>query len=250
MKKKTDSQPIQVISRAASILRVLGEDTGGLSLGQIAGRVNLPRSTVQRIIAALSSEHLVSVGQRAGRIQLGPAIRHLAGQSRLSDPEILTTALAAISNRTGETVDLAILDGNAMLFIDQIVGRHRLRAVSETGEHFPLTSTANGKASLALLPRETALNLARAELSETGKLQTAKLDHLLEELEGITQTGLAFDRGEHTEGISAAGFAITDSNGRIYAISIPVPSTRFTARQTLITAVLLEWRQRLNNQMK
>lgn len=250
MKNKPASQPIQVISRAASILRVLGEDTDGLSLGQIAGRVNLPRSTVQRIIAALSSEHLVSVGQRAGRIQLGPAIRHLAGQSRLSDPDILTTALAAISNRTGETVDLAILDGNAMLFIDQIVGRQRLRAVSETGEHFPLTSTANGKATLALLPRETALNLARAELSESGKLQTARLDRLIEELELITRTGLAFDRGEHTDGISAAGFAITDSNGRIYAISIPVPSTRFAERKTIITEVLLEWRQRLNNQMK
>ena len=250
MENKPASQPIQVISRAASILRVLGEDTDGLSLGQIAGRVNLPRSTVQRIIAALSSEHLVSVGQRAGRIRLGPAIRHLAGQSRLSDPEILTTALAAISNRTGETVDLAILDGNAMLFIDQIVGRHRLRAVSETGEHFPLTSTANGKATLALLPRETALNLARAELSKSGKLQTARLARLIEELEEVTLAGLAFDRGEHTDGISAAGFAITDSNGRIYAISIPVPSTRFSERKTVITEVLLEWRQRLNNQMQ
>ena len=250
MKKKQSSQPIQVISRAASILRILGEDTDGLSLGQIARRVNLPRSTVQRIVAALSAEHLVSVGQRAGRIQLGPAIRHLAGQSRLSDPEILTTALAAISERTGETVDLAILDGTAMLFIDQIVGRQRLRAVSETGEHFPLTSTANGKATLALLPRETALRQARSELSESGKLDTAKLSQLMDEIEDISRSGLAFDRGEHTEGISAAGFAITDSNGRIYAISIPVPSTRFATRQKLITEVLLEWRQRLNNQMK
>ncbi|MGI9493370.1 MAG: helix-turn-helix domain-containing protein, partial [Geminicoccaceae bacterium] len=52
-------QGIQVIARAASILRALGEDTSGMSLGQIADKVGLPRSTVQRIVGALQAERLV-----------------------------------------------------------------------------------------------------------------------------------------------------------------------------------------------
>ena len=47
---------VQVIARAAAILRALEDEAGGLSLGQIAQRVNLARSTVQRIVAALEAE--------------------------------------------------------------------------------------------------------------------------------------------------------------------------------------------------
>src|SRR5262245_16686803 len=54
-----DKSQVQVIARAATILRALEEENAGLSLGQIAQRVNLARSTVQRIVAALETEKLV-----------------------------------------------------------------------------------------------------------------------------------------------------------------------------------------------
>ena len=63
------------------------------------------------------------------------------------------------SHRTQETVDLAVLRGDALVFIDQIAGTQRLRAVSSIGEAFPLTSTANGKACLALLDGARAQGL-------------------------------------------------------------------------------------------
>lgn len=248
-RQKTAGQSIQVISRAASILRLLGEDTDGLSLGQIAGRVDLPRSTVQRIVAALNAEQLVSVGQKAGKIQLGPAIRQLAGRSSQSDPEILRTALASLSDTTGETVDLALFDGHSMLFIDQIVGRQRLRAVSEAGEHFPLTNTANGKAALSLLPAAEQQRLAQKELASQPDGTDRKWAALKAELAEITQTNIAFDRDEHTEGISAAGIAVADSQGRIYALSIPVPSARFTRHQAFFEEQLLAWHAALQGQL-
>ena len=76
--KTSKIQGTQVISRAADILRVLGEDTSGLSLGQIAKRVELPRSTVQRIVSALTLEGLVSTEKG---IKLGPEIHSLAQAS-------------------------------------------------------------------------------------------------------------------------------------------------------------------------
>ena len=74
----SDKNQIQVISRAAAILRVVEQEGTGLSLGQIAGRVGLARSTVQRIVNALEGEGLLFVAGAAGKVVLGPALLRLA----------------------------------------------------------------------------------------------------------------------------------------------------------------------------
>ena len=83
--KIAKNQGIQVISRAAAILRILGKETDGLSLGQIAKRANLPRSTVQRIVSALQIEGLISSDKGYGGLKLGPEIQALAS-AVLIDP--------------------------------------------------------------------------------------------------------------------------------------------------------------------
>src|SRR5436190_488883 len=72
-----DKSQVQVIARAAAILRALENEALGLSLGQIAERVGLARSTVQRIIAALEIEKLVIQASPTGRMRLGPTILRL-----------------------------------------------------------------------------------------------------------------------------------------------------------------------------
>lgn len=219
------NQGIQVISRAARILRLLGDETEGLSLGQIATRVDLPRSTVQRIVAALALEGFVSTEKGYGGIRLGAEIQSLAQASATDIRETLRPVMQEISEATGETVDLARLEGNKMLFIDQIIGSQRLRTVSSIGEAFPLVTTANGKAALACLEIAQATNLILSEFKR-GE-ETRQLSTVLAEIEGIREGKLARDVGEHTEGISALGFGLRDTSGDIYAISVPVPSTRF-----------------------
>ncbi len=73
---------IQVIARAAAILRALENEADGLSLGQIAQRVKLARSTVQRIVAALAAEKLLMAASPTGRVRLGPTILRLAAAAR------------------------------------------------------------------------------------------------------------------------------------------------------------------------
>ena len=77
-----DKSQVQVIARAATILRALEDENAGLSLGQIAQRVNLARSTVQRIVAALETEKLVIAATPNGRVRLGPTILRLAASVR------------------------------------------------------------------------------------------------------------------------------------------------------------------------
>ncbi|MFN7633295.1 MAG: helix-turn-helix domain-containing protein, partial [Acetobacteraceae bacterium] len=76
--KGVEKSQVQVIARAAAILRALEEERQGLSLGQIAGRVGLARSTVQRIVGALEAEKLAVAASPNGRVRLGPALLRLA----------------------------------------------------------------------------------------------------------------------------------------------------------------------------
>ncbi|WP_286144445.1 IclR family transcriptional regulator C-terminal domain-containing protein, partial [Mycobacterium sp. E136] len=100
-----------------------------------------------------------------------------------------------------------VLRGGEMLFIDQVESAHRLRAVSAVGMRFPLESTANGKAATALLDGSV---------------------------------DVAFDRDEHTAGISAAGVAGRAAGGHVVAISVPAPTERFVAHEKRIVAALRE----------
>ena len=231
------NQGIQVISRAAGILRLLGRETDGLSLGQIAKSVALPRSTVQRVVAALAVEGFISTEKGNGGIRLGPEILSLAQATASDMKDRLRPVMKRISEETGETVDLSVLDGNKMLFVDQIVGSQRLRAVSSIGETFPLTTTANGKAALACLQREHAEELIVAEIEGRGS-NSRTAGEILDEIEQIKDGALAKDENEHSDGICALGFAITDSNGDVFAVSTPVPSTRYVQLKDSLTEVL------------
>ena len=239
--QKTSS--IQVISRAASILRILAQNSGGMSLGQIATRVNLPRSTVQRIVAALNTEGYVISDGGSGGLRLGPEIQSLAQAAAGDLKERLRPAMRDIAAKTGETVDLAVLKRGRMHFIDQIVGTHRLRTVSSIGESFPLTTTANGKAALACLDQSEAARLVLAELETEGA--ESRLMAVLKTLEDIRSGALAHDEDEHTEGISAMGFALHDTSGDVVAISVPVPSSRFTRVRAQLTPVMMKARDSL-----
>ncbi|MEW9807937.1 IclR family transcriptional regulator [Mesorhizobium marinum] len=227
---------IQVIARAASVLRALKGARSGMSLGQIAEQVDLPRSTVQRIVGALQAERMVIASNSSGGIRLGPELQSLAESARFSVADVLRPLLVRLSAETEETVDLSSLRGNVVVFLDQIPGTQRLRAVSSVGDAFPLTTTANGKACLSLLDDETITLIARGEWAATGR--KGEIADLLEEIRSIRISSIAFDRDEHTPGISAVGVAFRDWNGDIYAVSIPTPTTRFGRQEERLVAAI------------
>ena len=237
--EKAEKNQVQVIARAASILRALEGEDGGLSLGEIARRVSLARSTVQRIVASLESEKLLIAASPNGRVRLGPALHRLAGSVRRDFVGMARPFITKLSQELRETVDLASVRNDHLVFIDQVIGSHRLRTVSAVGETFPLYCTANGKAYLSQLeePEIERLIGKRYEARTPNTLTT--LNTLMQEIRAVKKSGVAFDREEHTLGICAAGIALQDPLGNAVAISVPVPSQRFQEQQAPITKKLL-----------
>jgi DNA-binding IclR family transcriptional regulator len=231
----SDKSQVQVIARAAAILRALENEASGLSLGQIAQRVGLARSTVQRIVAALESEKLVIAASPTGRVRLGPTLLRLAASVHTDFASLARPFLTKLSAELRETVDLSTIKDDHLVFIDQVTGSQRLRAVSAVGETFPLYCTANGKAFLAQLEDHAVERLIGRRYEPRTSKTLTRLDALLAELKAIRKAGVAYDREEHTLGICAAGVALRDLLGNYVAISVPVPATRFKDHQSLIS---------------
>lgn len=234
---------VQVIARAAQILRALDGEPHGLSLSQLSYRLGLPRSTVHRVVTALASEGLLAAASPNGRVRLGPEIARLALASRRELRLELRPHLQRLFDRLNETVDCAVLDGDHLRFIDQIAAPHRLRAVSSVGASFPLHCTANGKALLAELTPDEVARILPTRLRRCTSLTITARGELFEELERVRASKVAFDRQEHTTGINAAGIAIRDPFGALAAISVPMPTQRFEGRETEIADALRDARR-------
>jgi len=244
-----EKSQVQVIARAAAILRALEEQALGLSLGQIAQRVGLARSTVQRIVAALETENLVIAASPNGRVRLGPAIARLASSVQTDFVSIARPFLVKLSDDLRETVDLAIVKKDQLVFIEQVIGPQRLRTVSALGETFPLYCTANGKAFLAGLDEIAIARLIGTKYERRTAATLTRLEDLLKDLKSVRKTGIAFDREEHTSGICAAGVAMRDPLGNHIAISVPVPVQRFTDHHTRIAERLLATKRALEERV-
>jgi len=236
---------IQVIARAAAILRVLESESGGLSLGQIAKRTDLPRSTVQRIVNALAEEQLLIAATPNARVMLGPAIIRMAANTRFDFATFVRPHLEALAEATGETVDLSMQRGDKMVFVDQIISNHRLTAVSAVGNSFPTFCCANGKAALALLSDDEISILLQNQLYEETPNTITSVRKFMQEIKSVRENMVAVDNEEHSEGISAVGTAFHDPSGRTFAVSVPVPTTRFVRSHESITKALLAFREKL-----
>lgn len=234
-----DFSHVQVISRATAILRAL-RDKGGLTLSQLAREVKLPRTTVYRIVGTLEEEGLLSTATPDGLVQLGLELVSLGAAVRTDIRHELRPFLEELSLRVDETVDLAILDKDHILFLDQVTRLKRLHAVSGIGVKFPMHCTANGKALLASLPAEEAKRILPEELKAYTPNTIRSRERLLSELDQIRATGIAYDREEHTLGICAVGAAIYAPMNTIAAITIPVPSVRFDVKEEILVTGLLQ----------
>lgn len=237
---------IQVIARAAEILRLLQAHPGGLSQGEIGERLGMARSTVSRILNALDDEDLVASRMARGRYRLGPEIARMAATVRLGVVNDVHPFMEELSRELEETVDLSILDGDRATFVDQVVSPHRLRAISAVGESFPLHCSANGKALLANLPPEQQAQAVPSRLAPLTPNTITTPAALRKELERVQAEGVAYDREEQTEGVCAVGAVLKGVTEQLVAVSVPVPAQRFYGRESELAQSLLAWVQKVD----
>jgi len=232
---------VQVISRAALLLRELSTAPEGLTPIALADRVGLPRSTCYRIVGALCQEGLMRMAP-SGRLHIGAGLISIAAAARRELRHEAAPYLKKLSLELHETVELVVLDGDEALFTDQFVPQRSLRVVAEVGDRFPLYCTACGKALLAELPPAEAEDLVPAAIEPLTTHTIVDRERLLDEIDVARATGVAFDHQEHTLGVSAVGAAVRDSGGSLAAITVAMPAARLEGQEQRIATALLHAR--------
>ncbi len=224
---------IQVIARASAILNALGNvKNAGMSLAEIAKEVQLPRSTVQRIVQALAQEGIVQ-SDRSDGVRLGSTLLKLVARVHTNVVAIMTPHLDQLCRELDETVALGRVSGTELAFVHVAVAERELRVVPQVGANLPLHSTSAGRALLALDNDENVLALLGNVYAGVTQKTLRSADDLLRELAVIRVHGYAQEFEETEVGVSSVAIAVDSVLGR-YAVAVVVPSGRLSGRQDLI----------------
>ena len=253
-KAPTERYRIHVIDRAAQILDSFGFDHQELSVSEIGAKTGLHRSTAHRILMALEYNDLIKQNPDTGKYHLGIKLFKLGHQavSQLNLREICRPFLMRIKNQTQETVHLAVLDDDQVLYLDKVEGPHALRMPSRVGRHIPTYCTSLGKAMLSCLDDHEVKNIFRSRVLRSFTVNTVKtLDRLLTDLRVIRRRGYSVDNEEIEIGLRCVGAPIKDHTGAMVgAISTAAPSARLAAQKIpgvgrLVMAVAAEISEQL-----
>lgn len=229
--RQSKSAPVGVVGKVLRILEALDAAPNGLQLREISQQTQVNKSTAYRFVAHLENEGYLFrdsagayiVGSKLAR--LGAGIAYHATLRKVGRPVML-----ALSSQTKETVNLGVLDGHDILYLDVIESPHSFRMASQPGMHRPLGSTALGKALLAFLPSEQREEiLPGLQFERLTPRSILNLARLKKELIRIVQQGYAMDDQETDLGARCVAAPILDQSGKVAAaISVSGPTTRIT----------------------
>lgn len=197
------------VTRAVGILEELARSPEPLSLTELARRLDLAKSTVANLCAALEACRMVR--RLGGRWALDHKVVEL-GQGFLAGTSVVDEFLrhaACMPVASAETVLLSVLDELDVVCLARHNGKQDVHLASDVGKRIPAVMSAAGKAMLAGLPAE-------------------RLKVELDDRDEIRAQGYAVDNEETTVGVTAYGVALGGERGVCAAVSVAILSARAT----------------------
>lgn len=226
-----DSGGVRALDRALDVLDVIATGNG-LTLSAIAQKLELAPSTVHRVLVTLASRGVAETDSQSQTWHVGPTAFRLgsAFMRRAGLVERARPVLRRLMQVTGETANLGILNGDAVLFLSQVETHETIRAFFPPGTRSALHASGIGKALLAYArPNDLRQMINRMRLERFTPSTLAELDLLSEDLVRIRARGYALDNEERTLGMRCIAAPIFDPGREAAAgISVSGPLHRMT----------------------
>ena len=240
--RRSKSAPVGVVGKLIQILERLDQAPGGLLLREIVNSTTINKSTAYRFLSHLETEGYV-FRDSDGYYMVGPKLAKLGNGATYQATLCRSSAgiLEKLRTDTGETVNLAVLDGNEIIYLSVFESLHTFRMASEIGRRRPLYCTALGKAVLAYLPPEQQRKIIAATHFHRFTPRTiVSVDDLNKDLHKIHRRGYALDDEETVAGARCVAVAILNRDRKVIGgISVSGPVVRVTKRQITEFAALL-----------
>ncbi|GAA1511887.1 allantoin degradation transcriptional regulator AllR [Sphaerisporangium rubeum] len=219
---------VQSVDRALDVLEALAERGGAAALSEIAARTGLPYGTIHRLLRSLLARGYVRQ-ESDRRYALGGALVRLGGVAEGMIGVWAQPYLEKMVALSGETANLAVLEGDFVVYVAQAASPRRLRMFAEVGRRVLPHSTAVGKVLLADRPDAAAV-LGRTGLPHRTEHTITAAGALLAELAVVRERGYAMDLGEEELGVHCLAVPVPDGGGRVVAaMSVSGPAERIDA---------------------
>jgi IclR family transcriptional regulator, acetate operon repressor len=229
---------VQSLDRALDVLEALAA-ARELGVSEVAARTGLVVSTAHRLLAGLAARGYVARNPATGRYALGFKVLELAGGLDVRTSALRAAArphLEQVQQATGETTNLVVLDGDRVIYVDQVEGTHSVRMFTELGSSALAHTSGSGKAILAYRPPETLARLYPPAREPFERLTPHTLTTgaaLREDIARIRRRGYALDSEEHETGVSCVATPVFDATGSACAaISVSGPTARIVHADT------------------
>nr|AGU11702.1 Bacterial transcriptional regulator [uncultured organism] len=208
--------PAPTVDATLRMLSFLGTQRGPVSAALLARTLELPRSSVYRLLGVLEERGFVLRYPEDHRYGLGIAAFELSSGYTRQEPitRLGRPLLAALVDKVGESGHLAVLLGRDVVYLADERAPGRSVLVTDVGVRLPSVLTASGRALLAALPREQvrALFPDSAAFSHNSA-PPRSYSQLREELRTTRARGYAVENGEITDGLASVAVAVCDRNG-------------------------------------
>lgn len=229
----SNSYIVQPVYKALQVLRVLGDERRALALSEICYRVDLPKTTVFRYLQTLSACGFVMHDPDTDLYRIGLRVWEL-GQS-VHEPlrirDLALPALRDLRDQFNETVNLGVLDGPEVVYLEIIESRRSLRMQAQLGGRDPVYSTALGKAMLAFLPESRWPAHLPPSLAPRTDRTVVSLAGLRQTLAQARERGFALDDEENEEGARCIAAPVFNHQGQVTAaVSLSAPANRMPDR--------------------
>lgn len=219
---------VQSLERALDILELLGRSEGELGVTEIAPAVGLANGTAHRLLATLIRRGYARQNPENRRYALGIKSYTLSTATREHLGPLARPFLTELMEVSGESSNLAALEKNAVVYLDQVPAPRMVRMFTEPGNRSPLHSTGTGKVLLAYQPPEAVDHvIQQSGLPSFTAYTVTDPEELKGELEHTRERGYALDSEEMEEGVRCLAAPVFAPDGKILAaMSISGPAGR------------------------
>jgi DNA-binding IclR family transcriptional regulator len=228
-KKDQTSGGVPAIDRALNVLECLSQSRKGYSVSELSRRLALPKSSVHLILRTLERRGYLQKQSSGGRYKFGMKLIALS-RTALDGVELREEArptLAALSQQTGLTVHMGVLERSEIVIIERIESASPIRVVSWIGRRMDMNSTAVGKALIAhLTDAEFDAQVRPTQLARHNDHTIGSMAALRKELGRVRHLGYAVCDEEDEIGVRCVGAPILDRRGHAIA-AISVAGTTF-----------------------
>ena len=225
MAERAPAGGVQSVERTFDLLELITDAGGEVALSELAATTDLPLPTIHRLLRTLvTGGYIRQLANR--RYALGPRLIRIGEAASRQFGGQAQSELAALVDKLGETANLAVLDGDLVLYVAQAPSTHSMRTFTEVGRRVHAHNTGVGKAILAQLPDDMVRDIVgRVGMPTPTEKSIGDVDALLAELAAVRGRGYAIDDGEQELGVRCLAVAVPRAPS-LTAVSVSGPAAR------------------------